>query len=341
VYIGGKTGLDIWPLTNRINGALALDPAQARRMELPASVGARALALSLDGHSAAVELTDHRLEVLDLTGKRAPVFLKDRFRLLNLKGSGSATGAGRFVLSPDGRAVAVGYNFGADDVPSVWDTQTGELLARLNANNSVVTFSPDGQWLALAGMSQYSLWSAGDWRLLKAFDRDELSITRGAVACGRDGGLLAVTSTQKKVALLSGSADDKLFDLISPVPESITSVRLSVDGSELVTATASDDVQVWRLGHLRQEMAAMNLGWTPGQTTAVPTADAPPGLGTELSNTRVTLALSLAGVLLAGVFAVITLRQHRASVARFIQAEVKTAQHNRALELAKAELAHS
>jgi signal transduction histidine kinase len=46
-------------------------------------------------------------------------------------------------------------------------------------------------------------------------------------------------------------------------------------------------------------------------------------------------------MLLAGVFAFVILRQHRASIARFISAEARTAQRNQELELTKLELVHS
>jgi signal transduction histidine kinase/Tol biopolymer transport system component len=339
LYIGRGSGLEVWPLTNRINGELQLDSTNAQPILLPGLLGARALALSLDGQSACVELADHRLSILDLTGKRDPVFINGRYSHVNFKGPASATGAGRFSFSPDGRYVVTGFDFGGDDVPRVWDARSGELLATLKAGSSVSVFSPDGRRLALAGMAHYSLWSAVDWRLLQDFDRDEPSITHGTIAIGRDDGIMAVASTRKNIQVLSHFGQEKLFDLISPTPQSINSVRLSLDGSVLATATANDMVQVWRLGHLQKELAALNLDWS-----------SPSGLRTfavvepkteVASYTRTTLALSLAGVLLAGVFATITLRQHRASIARFISAEAKTMQRNRELEVAKGELMHS
>jgi signal transduction histidine kinase len=330
----------VWSLTNRVDGNLQFERTNARPFLLPGLLGARALAASLDGQTIAVELSDHRIAIMDASEKREPVFLKGHTRFTNFKGPGSATGAGRFAISPDGHYVVTGFDFGGDDIPRVWDAQTGDLITTLKAGSSVVTFSPDGKRFALTGIARYSLWSVGDWKLLEEFDRDEPSITHGAIAFTRDDGALAVTSSRRNVQVRSHTGEEKYFDLVSPSPQSVNSVRLSLDGSVLVTATASDMVQIWRLGHLQKELAELNLDWTaPSHTEAK--FPAKPKFSTVASDPRMTLALSLAGVLLAAIFAVIILRQHRANIARFIQAEARTAQRNRELETAKTELAHS
>ena len=118
----------------------------------------------------------------------------------------------------------------------------------------------------------------------------------------------------------------------------MNSVRLSLDGSVLVTATASDLVEVWRLDQLQRELAGWNLDWSasPGVRRTVTTISRP-----GRDRPALTLALSLAGCVLAGVFAVLTLRQHRASIRRFLAAEADAAERSRQLELARIELMHS
>jgi signal transduction histidine kinase len=339
LILGRESGLEIWRLSTNAGVEAALQPLSKKSIPLPDARGARSVALSLDGHSAAVELTDRRMVVIDLDGEQAPIFLKGRWPQVYLfKGPASVTGAGRFAISPDGRWVVTGYDFGGDLVPRVWDAHTGDLVTNLNADTSVVTFSPDGRWLGLAGTDQYSIWSVGDWRQKAKYQRDESSYVHGTMAFGREGGLFAVASGRQKVQLRSLLTEEKYFDLIGPEPQSVKSVRMSLDGSVLVTATGNNMVEVWHLDRLNHELAGMNLAWQePSTSRSVLGAAIRPRSG----GLRATLALSLAGVLLAGVFAVLILRQHRASIARFIRAEAETSQSNRELDFAKVELLHS
>jgi signal transduction histidine kinase len=331
------TGLEIWPLTNQVGGRLDFQPTNARTIPLPDAQGARAVAVSLDGQWAGVELTDKRLVVLDLSGQRGPITLEGRWQGVNFKGPASATGAGRFAISPDGRWIATGFNFGEDDVPKVWDARSGKLVTKLEAETSVVAFSPDGRWLGLAGTDQYSLWSVGDWQRHGGFERKDPSLVHGTLAFTREGGLLGLASSRQTVQLRTSLAEQPLFDLIAPTPQSVNSVRLALDGSVLVTATASDLVEVWRLEHLRQELSALNLDWTGPENDEF----AAGALASGKASPRATLALSLAGCVLAAIFAVLTLRQQRASLSRFVTAEANAAQQSRELEMARLELMHS
>jgi signal transduction histidine kinase len=331
------TGLEVWPLTNQVAGELHLPPADSRRIPLPDDRGARAVAVSLDGRWAAVHLTDQRLVALDLVGEHAPVVLKDQCRGVG-RGPASPTGAGRFAISPDGRWIVTGFNFGEDDVPRVWDTRSGEVATKFEAETSLAAFSPDGRWLGLAGMDRYSIWSVGDWQRHGGFERPDPSLLHGTLAFSREGGLLALASTRRTVQLRTMLPEQVLFDLIGPTPQSVNNIRLALDGSVLVTATASDAVEVWRLDRLRHELAALNLDWTAPQPGEVSSAGA---FVAGRATPRATLALSLAGCVLAALFAVVTLRQQRASIRRFLKAEANAAQHSRELEMARVELMHS
>jgi signal transduction histidine kinase len=338
LWLCRESGLEVWPLANCTANPPDLRSTNTHRFPLPNNLGARAIALSLDGRSAAVELTDQRFIALDLTGQKAPVFLKDCWRTVNFKGPASATGAGRFAISPEGRWIATGFGFGVDDVPRVWDAHTGELVARLEAETSLAGFSPDGRWLGLAGVDSYSLWSVGDWQPHGGFDRSEPSIVHGTLAFERDNGFWAAASTRQTVQMRSLFTDEVLFELAGPTPQSINSVRLAHDGSVLVTATASDLVEVWRLGHLQKELATMGLDWG---ASAYPGEAGRGGSTSGRKGPALTLVLSMAGCVLAGVFAVLTLRQHRASISRFLKAEAEAADRRSELEVARVELMHS
>ncbi len=335
----GKSGMEVWRFRTNASGGIEFHPWDKKSIPLPGALGARAAALSLDGRSAAVELTDHRLMVMDLAGEHAPVELKGRWRnVYFFNDPASTTGSGRFAISPDGRWVATGYDFGGSEVPRIWDARTGELEATLNADTSVVTFSPDGRRLGLVGMDRYSIWSVGDWSRTASYERDEASYARGTMAFARQSDWLAVASTRQNIVLRSTVLEEKFCDLVSPEPQSVVSVRMSSDGAVLVSSTGNEMIQVWRLEHLNRELAGMNLAWR--ETSA----DHPEQRATPepaQGALRATLMLSLAGVVAASLFAVIILRQHRLSIARFVSAEAEASQRNRELDIAKVELMHS
>ncbi|HEY3915971.1 MAG TPA: ATP-binding protein, partial [Verrucomicrobiae bacterium] len=304
---------------------------------LPDGAGARGIVPSADGKWAAVELTDSRLVEIDLTEKSPPVVFNGRFTGISLKGPASLTGGGRFSISPDGRWVATGFNF-VSNAPMVWDGRTGELAARLNDDTSVVSFSPDGQWLGTAGMEHYSIWSAGGWNLMKSFPRDESTLTHGAMAFASPDSLLAVARTRQSVQLRDSTTDEPFCDLIPPVPQSVVTLRLALDASTLAASTPNDLVEIWRLDALRKQLAAMNLDW-PGppqdQLSALSTS------GFPLKGWGMTAALSLGAFGLAAAFSLLTLRNHRAAIERFVAAEAQAAKRDRQLSQARIELLHS
>ncbi len=335
LFVCCDRGLELWPLSTNAGGAWP--PADVKKIPLPDGQGARAVALSLDGRWALVELLDQRLVNLDLSGARPPVVLQGRWRSVNLKGAASPTGAGRFAISPDGRWIATGFNFSADG-PEIWDGTTGARVASLPADTSVVGFSPDGRWLGLSGMSRNSVWSVGDWRLQKEFPRDESSLVHGALAFGPDGRLLVLSRKRQVLQLRDWPSDAEMCDLISPVAQSVNTVRFSSDGSTLVTATASDMLEVWRLGALRRTLAGMNLDW--GVSVRPAAAARPPGRF-DAGSWQVIALTCLGAFFLITILALLILRRHRIAIERFVAAEARTAQRNRELDLAKVELMHS
>ena len=330
-------GLESWPVATNAAGALQFSPAAAKKISLPEGLGARAVTLSLDGHWGLVELADRRLVKMDLIGNQPPVVLRGRWHTVNFKGAASPTGAGRFAISPDGRWVVTGFDFEGGG-PKVWDGQSGALVTALPADTSLVGFTADGRWLGLAGMNENSIWSVGDWRLQRRFTRDEASLIHGALAFAGNDNLLAVSRTRQVVQLRDWQADQEICDLISPLAQSVNSVRMSLDGSTLVMATANDMLEVWRLGQLRQALAGMALDW--GAPPA-PEIVRPPSGWFGSGNWRIIALTSLGGFALVTFLALLTLRRHRRAIELFVQAQAQAAQRNRELDLAKVELMHS
>jgi signal transduction histidine kinase len=136
--------------------------------------------------------------------------------------------------------------------------------------------------------------------------------------------------------LRDASTDETIGDLIPPEAESVNSVRLSMDGSILAAATASDMVEIWRLGNLRGQLAAMNLDWGVAPDTSVV---APMVKGVEWW--PITFVASVVGVAVAVGFSLLTLRRHRAAIERFVIAEAQAAKRDRDLNAARVELIQS
>lgn len=337
LYVCRRQQLEYWPIATNASGVqMNLDAIQT--VALPENQGARGIALSLDGKKAVVELTDLRFAVLDLTGTNPPVTLEAASRQISLRTPGSPTGAGRFTISPDGQWVVTGFGVGATDQPKVWDATTGKLVTTLNFGSAVVTFSPDGRRLGAAGPASFAIWRTSDWELLHRFDRDEPAITHGSMAFVRDSDEIAVTRTRQIAQLRHALTNEVFTDLIAPQLQSVNSIRMSHDGGVLVTASATDKLQVWQLETLRQKLAPVKLDWRVPQPNSTELARAIPE---NPATVQTTLILSLVGFALAALFALATLRRHRQAIAGYLAAETKAAGRNRELEVAKVELMHS
>ncbi len=337
LYVCRRQQLEYWPIRTNAAG-IELDATNIRAVTLPDGQGARGIALSLDGKKAVVELTDLRLVILDLAGKTAPIPLEESSRQISLRTPGSPTGAGRFTISPDARWVVTGYGVGEGDRPKVWDAATGKLITTLNFGSAVITFSPDGQRLGAAGPAAFAFWKTANWELLNRFDRDEPSISHGSLAFVQDSEEVAVTRTRQIAQLRHSLTNDAYADLIAPQLQSVNSIRMSLDGSVVVTASATDKLQVWNLNAARAKLRPVRLDWRVPQPNTPETILAPAPQGSPV---QTTLIVSLAGFGLAALFGLATLRRHRQAIAGYLAAETQVARRNRELEVAKVELMHS
>jgi signal transduction histidine kinase len=334
LYVCRRSGLEKWSFTTNASG-VTVDNASPQKIPVPDDRGTRAIAVSLDGRRALVELLDSRLVVLDLAGLALPVFLKETCRIVSARTPGSPTGAGRFAISPDGRWAATGFGVGREDRPKIWDAQTGDLVTTLPVESSVVVFSADGKWLGSASVAAFAIWSVGDWKQLNKFPRDEPAVTHGSLAFTRGGSELAVTRSRQQAQLRDAFNDEKFADFVPPQLQSVNSIRMSLDGSVLVTASATDKLQVWRTKVIRQQLGQLGLIERirpPGKPMLA--AGGP-------SLTQWVLLGSTAGFGLVAVFALLTLRRHRSAISGFLAAEARAAEQNRELEVAKVELMHS
>jgi signal transduction histidine kinase len=333
LFICRTRGLEKWTL-GATNGRAAVGHETPLEIPLPGAVGARGIAISLDGRHAVVELTNLRLAILDLVSNTPPVFLAESCRTVNPRSPASPTGAGRFAISPDGRWIATGFEVGREDRPKIWDARTGALVTTLAASSSVVAFSPDGRWLGTAGAASFGIWSVGDWKSLNKFPIEEPSFTHGSLAFTRGGPEVLTTRSRQQVQLRHALEAEKFANFIPPRPHSVNGLRMALDGSVFVTTSPTERMQVWRLGAMRAALAQRGLA----AASSVPVPLARPAVPRL---TRWVLLGSAAGFGLAAVFALLTLRRHRSALTGFLAAEARASSRQRELEAAKVELMHS
>lgn len=333
LFVCRASGLEKWTLASS-NGKPSVGNESPKRIALPDNRGARGISISLNGLRAVVELTDLRLVVIDLLSNTPPVFLKESCRTINPRSPASATGAGRFAISPDGRWIATGYEVGKEDKPKIWDPTTGALVTTLPTSSAVVAFSPDGKWLGTAGVASFAIWSVADWKELNTFPLEEPSFTFGSMAFTRDKTEVLITRSRQQVQLRDAFADEKFADLIPPQPQSVNGLRMALNGSVIVTTSPADKLQVWRMAAIRAALAQRGITASKPASPAATPAGAPP-------LAQWVFLGSTAGFGVAAVFALLTLRRHRAALTGFLAAEARATARNRELEVAKVELMHS
>jgi eukaryotic-like serine/threonine-protein kinase len=209
---------------------------------LPQRTGA-----SRDGRVAAVVFND-----------RCYVFEMSRGRLQAVTGSQPWM---KYVsVSPDGRWVATGGWHNPN--VRIWSAATGQPETELPTETMPnVAFSPDGRWLVTSTGAEYRFWRTSDWRPAQAIARTVNGDLPGPMAFSQDGEVLALASTTRDVHLVSVDTGEVLAEL-QPTPDNeIIALAFNPDGSELALTRVSAPPQIWHLGRIRKELAALGLDW--------------------------------------------------------------------------------
>jgi WD40 repeat protein len=247
-------------LTDR-NGGLSQRPLERKdyssgsvyRLGKPISFGPKAdlqdSALCRDARHLAVthEPEDESL-VFDVQEPSAkPVVLRPHSRVDGI------------AISPDGHWVATASWH--NPLVKVWDARSGDLVRTLQMpGRSNVAFSPDGRWLATS-TREYQLWKVESWQPkgppIPANPIPEWNFT----AFSPDGCVMARTLDGQKIQLLETETEKPLAVLEAPEAVTLGRFQFSPDGSHLAAMQIDQQVQLWDLRLIRQELAQMNLDW--------------------------------------------------------------------------------
>lgn len=302
---------------------------EAITLPLPTNFSPSTISVSRNGRTMMLaSLSEGRTFITNLAASEKVVWPKALVHLVrsgNQNPGASATGGGTLALSSDGRLAACG--FVRPNGTGVWDARSGEPVATISAENSVVEFSPDDRWLAAGDRSHYRLIRVGDWHEQWRVSREGALLTAGPCAFSPDGRRLVVAKSPQLAAILDTTTGVELAELVAPRPTTIQSIRWSSDGRRVVMGTGENLIQVWEVDALRRELGVLGLDWET------------PGLSGKQAVTRnggwtsFIWALVL-GVLAAGavtLVALLALRRHRRLIEDFARTEALAGQRDHEL----------
>ena len=136
-------------------------------------------------------------------------------------------------------------------------------------SGSMITFSPDGRWLATCNQNLCGFWETGSWKCVHNIAR-EAGATQVAIAFTDDSRLAAIATTPRDVRLIEAGSWREIANFEAPDPQFISHLCFSADGGYLAVATETKQIQLWDVRSIRRQLAAMNLDWD------VPPLPAPP-----------------------------------------------------------------
>ena len=165
----------------------------------------------------------------------------------------------RIAISPDGHWVATGswYN----PLVKVWDARSGDLVRTWTMPaRTTAAFSPDGRWLATS-TTEYQLWEVGTWQP-KAPPVSGLEVAEwNTTTFSPDGRVMARTAEGGSIQLLETSTAKPLATLEAPGSFGGAKFQFSPDGSLLAARDGDQQLRLWDLRLIRQELAELHLDW--------------------------------------------------------------------------------
>jgi WD40 repeat protein/Tfp pilus assembly protein PilF len=181
------------------------------------------------------------------------------------------------AISPDGKYAATSNHLGDVGI-KIWETDTGKLVVRFPLGGSAfAAFSPDGQWLLVAGSRGCNLVKVGTWEE-RPFD--SIGIFSPADL------LLAIPAKLGVIRLLELATDRELARLADPNQDAPNFLAFTPDGGKLlVSSDFARAFHVWDLRAIRAQLAEMGLDWdAPPLPPAPPISPEPIQIQVDLGN---------------------------------------------------------
>jgi len=204
-------------------------------------------ALTPDGrHLAVTQQPTGQAFVLDLQKPPAKVVL-DGHPQVN-----------RIALSPDGRWAATAS--WKNPLVKIWDAESGDCVRTWNGPaRTFVAFSPDNRWLATSSTAN-QWWSVGSWEPRGAPQPGSDGPVENYTTYSPDGGVMARTEVNK-IHLFAARDGKPLATLEGPGLSAIAKCEFSPDSCQLAAVQLDQQVQLWDLRLIRQELVPLHLDW--------------------------------------------------------------------------------
>ncbi len=157
---------------------------------------------------------------------------------------GHKTSGSNVNFSPDGRILAT-----STKKAIFWDVATGNPIWTISEGERqegylAVTFSPDGQKLAIGIDSEIRLWDIESRQAIATFHAPAYRSRISNIAFSPDGNTLAIVWKNRELYLWSINSSDRK---IIPIEQTDRYIELafSPDGQTLITAGSEGTVQIW------------------------------------------------------------------------------------------------
>jgi serine/threonine protein kinase/WD40 repeat protein len=259
LIVCGQSGLARWPL--RLNPGTTTDelrigPRQAIREGLDLNYAA----LSKDGRwIAAANFGEDAVSIHELNNP------SNHFDLVSQKHVQFP------AFSPDGRWIAAG-NWKGSGI-KVWDFESRRIVQELPAASIAWSvFSPDGRSLATCSAT-CDVWDTDTWRRRYSLEPNRSEAHSPAMAFSPDARMLAVILEPNVVRLVAAETGERLANLEDPSSANISYLRFSSDGARLYALRWDQQIQVWDLRRIREELRKLKLDWNgpaiPPEATAL------------------------------------------------------------------------
>ncbi|MDJ0575150.1 MAG: WD40 repeat domain-containing protein [Xenococcaceae cyanobacterium MO_234.B1] len=159
----------------------------------------------------------------------------------------------QIVFSPDKRLIATRHSMSRF---ALWEIATGRLISILNTENSEydsdpgdpepILFSPDGEFLAIAGARNITLWEVSSGEKIHTIDRYH-SALYSCMAFSPNGQTLAFSECNGTytINLWDAETGNKTC-ILEPTLSMIQSLDFSANGQFLVSSFTDGSIRVWQ-----------------------------------------------------------------------------------------------
>lgn len=221
--------------------------------------GARAAPeLLFPGRCPAVAIPDTGAWIAALVG--GEILLLDPAGELRVRSAGHM-GLHRLAASADGRWLGGGNWQGEGAL--IFDPESGAVLTDLAPGERGVelAFDPAGERIVVATGRAYRIHRGGSFELEREIPREiDLAARPGAAAFSPDGRILALALTHRVVSLYDPERGEPLARLEPPLPQPLSELRFTPDGTRLVVGTQTRRVEIWHLAGLAEALRGAGLG---------------------------------------------------------------------------------